>query len=357
MAVWAVIIAGGAGTRFWPASTAARPKQFLALGPSSDEPLLVATVRRLRRLTDPARVVVATGAHLFDATRAALPELPVENILAEPAARNTAACIAWATRTIAERDPDATICVFPADHAIRDEDEFLATTQRAVALAASGRIVTIGLAPTRPETGYGYIEVGEHVAGHAGAHDVVRFVEKPTRDVAERFVSGHRHLWNGGMFFFPATRMVDAVRTRLPALAAGLDEIMATSGDARVGALGRVFPALPSISIDHGVMEHETDLAVVRGDFGWSDVGSWLTAWELSEKDARGNGVDDSAVLVDADRCLVRSLATGDKRPIVLVGVEDLVVVETDDAVLVLKRDRAEDVKRAVEALKARGAI
>ena len=357
MAVWAVVIAGGAGTRFWPASTPERPKQFLALGPSSDEPLLAATYRRLLGLAPPERIVVATGVHLGDATRALLPELPEENLLAEPAPRNTAACIGWAARVIEERDPSAVVCVFPADHAMRDEGAFLSTAREAAAIAGEGRIVTIGLSPTRAETGYGYLELGGPLDGHPRAREVARFVEKPTRDVADGFLRGGRHLWNGGMFFFQASKMRGAIAAHLPALAAGLDEIHAARGDAREHVLARVFPTLPSISVDHGVMEHERGLAVVPGDFGWSDVGSWLTAWELSQKDERANAVDPLALMIDSERCLVRSLTSGRAKPIALVGVEDLVVVETDDALLVLRRDRAEDVRRAVDALRARGLL
>ncbi|MCC6644362.1 MAG: mannose-1-phosphate guanylyltransferase [Polyangiaceae bacterium] len=353
MALWAVVIAGGAGTRFWPASTPARPKQLLALGPGSDEPLLLATTRRLRSLVPEARLVVATGAHLGDATRALLPDLPPANLLAEPAPRNTAACIGWAAREIEARDPDAVVCVFPADHAVRDLGAFLEAARAAAALASEGRIVTIGLAPTRPETGYGYIELGEPLPGHARAREVTRFVEKPSREVAEEYVRGGRHLWNGGLVVGQAARMRAAIAAHLPALAEGLDELQAARGRAREEALSRVFPSLPSISIDHGVMERERGLAVVPGDFGWSDVGSWLTAWELAEKDARGNATG-GAVVVDSERCLVRSLTTGRPRAIALVGVEDLVVVETDDALLVVRRDRAEDVKLAVDALRAR---
>ncbi len=354
MAVWAVVIAGGAGTRFWPASTSARPKQFLALGPSSDEPLLTATHRRLRALAPTERIVVATGAHLVGPTREALPELSDDNLLAEPAPRNTAACIGWAARAIEERDPEAVVCVFPADHAIGDEAAFIVTAAEAARLAAEGRIVTIGLTPTRAETGYGYIEVGDPLPSWPRAREVARFVEKPSRDVAERFFRGGKHLWNGGMFFFRAAHIRAAIAAHLPELASGLDELFAARGASRTSALERVFPSLPSISVDHGVMEREGGLAVVPGEFGWSDVGSWLTAWELAPKDARSNAADPGAVLIDSHRCLVRSLAAERNKPIALVGVEDLVVVETDDALLIVRRDRAEDVRLAVEALRAR---
>lgn len=353
--LYAIILAGGAGTRFWPASRKSNPKQLLALGADPAEPLLAATVRRITPLCPPERVLIATGAHLLDATREALPQVPHENILAEPAARNTAPCIAWAARHIAHLDPEAVVMVFPADHAVVDEVSFRETLQEAITLAKEGAIATIGLEPTRAETGYGYIEVGELLSGRS--HRVARFVEKPDRARAETFLAGGKHLWNGGMFFFLAARLGAEVRTHLPKLAEGLDRIDQGSlaGDG-AGALAREFPLLPSISIDHGIMERAHNLAVVRGSFGWSDVGSWQTAYELAGKDEQANAAPEEAVLIDANGNLVRDLRT-DKKPrvLALVGVSDLVVIETDDALLVMPRERAQDAKLVVDELTRRG--
>jgi mannose-1-phosphate guanylyltransferase len=329
---YAVILAGGAGTRFWPASRQLTPKQFLPLGPDPEEPLLRATVRRLLPICPPERILIATGGHLAAATRAMLPELPPENILAEPVARNTAPCIGWATRVIGRRDPEATVMIFPADHAVVDEGIFRDTIFEAISLAHQDTIATIGLHPTRPETGYGYIEVGEPI-GHQ-SFQVKRFVEKPDLERARQFLDEGRYLWNGGMFFYRAQRLNDDLRAALPALAEGLDRI-------DEAAL-------------HG---HEDEaLAVVRGDFGWNDVGSWQSAWELAPKDNDANASAPSAVLIQAHNNLVRDLRT-DNRPrvIALVGVDDLVVVETDDALLILPRERAQDVRLVVEELKRRG--
>lgn len=351
--VHAVIIAGGAGTRFWPASRVKRPKQLLSLAGAGDESLLAATVRRVRALCPPERVWVATGRHLLDATRAELPELSASTFLAEPVARNTAPCIGWAAATIARRDPDAIVMVLPADQHVADEPAFVRVLERAVGAARAGAITTIGLKPTRPETGYGYVECGEPIA--EGVRGVARFVEKPDRARAEAYVASGRHLWNGGMFFFRASAMLDAIRAHLPELAAGLarlDEAAARGDEA--AELDRTFGTLPSISIDHGVMEKVAGLAVVEGDFGWSDVGSWESAWELAQKDDAGNAAPPGAVLVDAKRNLVRDLRKpgGADRVVALVGVDDLVVVETDDALLVMPRERAQDVKAVVDALK-----
>lgn len=352
---YAIILAGGAGTRFWPASRQLRPKQFLPLGPDPNEPLLRATVRRILPICPPERTLIATGAHLAEATRELLPELPRENILAEPVARNTAPCIGWATRVIARRDPEATVMVFPADHAVVDEDAFRDAIREAISLAHRDTIATIGLHPTRPETGYGYIEVGDPI-GHL-SFGVRRFVEKPDQDRARQFLEGGKHLWNGGMFFYRVQRLNEDLRAALPALAEGLDRIDEAARQGREEeALADVFPILPSISIDHGVIEKATRLAVVRGDFGWNDVGSWQSAWELAPKDNGGNASSPSAVLLQAQNNLVRDLRTdGRHRIIALVGVNDLVVVETDDALLILPRERAQDVRLVVEELKRRG--
>jgi mannose-1-phosphate guanylyltransferase len=356
--LYTVILAGGAGTRFWPASRQHNPKQFLALGTDPTEALLRATVRRILPLCPPERILIATGAHLAEATRALLPELPAANLLAEPTPRNTAPCIGWASRVVARRDPDATVMIFPADHVVTDEAAFLGTLAEAVELARAGFIATVGLEPTRPETGYGYIEVGAPLPGASTrAFAVERFVEKPDASRAEAFLAGGRHLWNGGMFFFQAARLDAEIRTHLPALAAGLDRIdAAASGPEAEATLAHEFPTLPSISIDHGVMEKAGQLAVVRGSFGWSDVGSWQTAYELAPKEGDDNVAPDGAVLLDARRNLVRDLRTDEKkRVIALVGVDDLVVVETDDALLVMPRSRSQDAKLVVDALRRRG--
>jgi mannose-1-phosphate guanylyltransferase len=351
-----LILAGGAGTRFWPASRSLRPKQLLPL--VGHDPLIVQTAERVLPLVGWDHLHVATGKHLVEQTAAALPQLRIHNTLIEPAPRNTAPCIGWAAARIARTDPDAVLMVLPSDHHVTDVPGFVRAIERASAKAASGMIATIGIKPTHPETGFGYIEVEGEIAGQ-DVCQAKRFVEKPNRVRAEEFVSGGRHLWNAGMFFFRVRDMLDAIRQHLPALAEGLDAIDAAARqDDEDAAIERLFPSLPSISIDHGVMDHLAEFAVVPGDFGWSDVGSFQSAWELADKDAHGNVAPTSAVLLDAQRNLVMDLRTetsSSKRVIALIGVEDLVVVETDDALLVVPRSRAQDVKDVVAALKARG--
>jgi mannose-1-phosphate guanylyltransferase len=362
LAVHALILAGGAGTRFWPASRARRPKQLLPL--LGEDPLILETVRRVLPLVGGLdRVLVASGRHLAEPTAGILVDLPTENLLVEPTPRNTAPAIGWAAARVARTDPAAVLMVLPSDHHIADVEGFRAVLAAAVASAARGVITTVGIRPTHPETGYGYIELDEPLAqGATPAVPLVvrRFVEKPELARAQAFLASGRYLWNAGMFFFRAGDMMAALQAHQPALFEGLSAIVAAGppgSEAEREALDRLFPTLPSVSIDHGVMEHESRLAVIPGDFGWSDVGSWQSAWELARKDGDGNASPEGTVLVDAHRNHVvdlRRRATGE-RVIALVGVDDLVVVETDDALLVVPRARAQEVKLVVDRLKARG--
>jgi mannose-1-phosphate guanylyltransferase len=337
---WAVIMAGGAGTRFWPLSRRARPKQLLAL--AGETSLLRDTVSRIAALIPPERVLVVTAAHLVKATRAELPEVPPENFLAEPAPRNTAPCVGWAAAWIRTRDPKAILAVLAADHFVADVPEYQHVVRAALTLAKSGSLVTLGMKPTRPETGYGYLKVGKK--SEDGSHRVDEFVEKPDAKTARRYVKSGKYLWNSGQFFFTAGAVLGEIAQHLPALASGIAELEAEGAD-----VDAIFRQLPSISIDHGVMENAQDVRVIPSDFGWSDVGSWTTAWELGEKDTHDNATSGAdTVLEDARGNYVRARAG---KIVALIGVEDLVVVDTEDALLIVPRARAQDVKLAVTAL------
>jgi mannose-1-phosphate guanylyltransferase len=289
MTIFPVVMAGGSGTRFWPLSRAARPKQFLAL--SGDAPLLVETVARLPPLAGIERTYVVCGPLHAPAVRELLPAMPRENLLVEPCARNTAPCVGLAALHVARRDPGGILAMLPADHHVARPERFRAALAAGAALAEAGRIATIGIRPSRPETGYGYLQVGAPLAGFEGA-TVERFVEKPDRATAERYLADGGYLWNGGIFLFRADVILDEIRAAMPALAARLDAIGAALGTPSYDeVLAREFPACPSESIDYGVMERSSRIAVVPADFGWSDVGSFAALPEVRAADAAAQDV------------------------------------------------------------------
>ena len=354
---YAIILAGGSGTRFWPASRKALPKQLLPLGSSRELTLIAETVRRIEPLVPLERILIATGADLVEASRRALPELPPSAFLGEPLAKNTAPCIAWATSVVARRDPDAVAMVLPSDHRIADEPRFREIVTLALDSAGAGTITTIGIEATRPDTGYGYIELGDEV--RPGVRRAARFVEKPDLERARQYVASGRHVWNGGMFFFRARQMLDEIGRHLPALGEGIARIEAA---AREGAeretetVREVFAQAAAVSIDVGLMEKLATLHVVPGSFGWSDLGSWESAWDLAEKDAEGNAGNAPFVAVDATNNLLFDLRSGPKRSVMtVVGLHDVCVVQTDDALLVIPRARSQDVRAVVAELARRG--
>jgi len=347
--VYAVILAGGSGTRFWPASRRTRPKQLLPLAPGDPRSLLEATVQRLDGLIPESQVIIATGTHLSAATRRALPQFTEQQILAEPQAKNTAPCIAWATEVVLARDPNAVVVVLPSDQHAADPDEFRRTLSRAIAEAEAGRITVVGIVPTRPETGYGYVKAG--APRGPGVLAVDAFVEKPNLELARSYVQSGKYFWNAGMFIFRAQDMQAAIAAHLPALGLACRELL-PSGDVE-----GFFERAASISLDHGVMEKLSEISVVPGDFGWSDLGSWESVWELTAKDARGNVAPATSILVDADNNLVVDLRTQRDGPppvVAVVGTSDLCIVQTDDGLLVLPRQRSQDVREVTALLQAR---
>lgn len=302
--------------------------------------------------------MVLTGRVLAEATRALLQEGTVGRVLAEPIAKNTAPAVAWASRVARRSDPDAVVIVLPADAYIENEEAFRSALALAVTAAADGAIVTLGVRPTRPETGYGYLRVGESTS-REGVRRVEAFVEKPDLAHATAYVRDGFYLWNAGIFVFRASVMDDAVRAHLPALAEGLDrvdEAVALHGlSAEDSAIDSLFAGIDGVSIDYGVMEKVPHVHVVAVDCGWSDVGSWQASWELGTKDENDNVVrvgEGASVVLEDSRGNVVSAGAG--KVVALIGVEDLVVVDTPDALLVLPRARAQEVKRAVDALAAK---
>jgi mannose-1-phosphate guanylyltransferase len=347
---WAVVMAGGSGTRFWPLSRRMQPKQFLPLA-GGGRSLLAETVRRIRPLIPPERVLVVTAEPLAERARRELPEVPPENVLAEPTGRNTAPCVGWTAAHVLRRDPEGRLAVLAADHYVAREDVFLDVVRRALDAAQGEVLVTIGIRPTRPETGYGYLELGEPLG--EGVFRVRRFVEKPNRARAEQFLASGNFLWNSGMFFFRAAAIRAAIRAHLPGLGEALDRFDDAAAQGREEEVVRAeYGSLPSVSIDYGVMEKAAEVAVVPGDFGWSDVGNWTSAWELAPKDGLGNAVASDAVLVGSAGCYVRA---PEGKVVALVGVRDLVIVDTEEALLVVPRERAQEVRAVVDELARRG--
>ncbi len=350
-----VLLAGGGGTRLWPASTRARPKQFLPLGRREGEPLIAGAARRLSAVCGgDDRLLVVTASSQVPRVREALPAVPEARILAEPAPRDTAAAIGLAAVYARSRDPGAIIGAIPADQDIGDEARFSELAARALSVAAErDAIVLLGIVPTRAETGFGYIELGEPVGGE-GARAVMRFVEKPGADAAAEYASSGRHLWNAGMFFAPARRLCEELASHAPATWRGLEaigEALRTGGEAEAARRAReVYPDLPAISIDHAVMEKTSAAVAIPADIGWSDVGSWASLAETRASDDDGNITRGNAVLIDARRNIV--VGDGD-HAVAVVGLEDVVVVQSGRGILVVPRERAQDVRRVVDALKA----
>lgn len=380
-----VILAGGGGTRLWPHSRKSRPKQFLPMLPGG-ETLLAATIRRTRALAPIERTLVVTTAEQVEELRLCVPELPIDNILIEPLGRNTAPCIGLAAVAVRRRDPKAVMAVLPSDHFVADEASFVRTLTGAVRCAAAGHIVTLGIRPTHPETGYGYIQLGgqdaavdKAAAGETASPGepvwrAAAFVEKPTAARARDYLHAGNYLWNSGTFFFPAQRILDELHRHLPVLGAILDDIAENPAHTAVR-----YPEAPSISIDYAVMERLGEelvgpaaaIRVLSGDFGWNDVGSFAAVPLLHPADAQQNHIvrltrepaataelqppppgAPEPMLVDSSGNLVWNSG---HQLIAALGVSGLVIAVTGDVVLVMPRERAQEVRELVARLQNSG--
>lgn len=352
MTIYSVIMAGGSGARFWPLSRKDRPKQLLNISGSTT--MIQATVERLKPLSGSERTIVITGKSHAEEIKKQLPDLPEENIIAEPVGRNTAPCVALAASIVAARDPDATMALFPADHVITKPEALIETINKiSLYLEKEPEILaTIGINPTYPETGYGYIKMGN---GENDIFSVEEFCEKPDDKTAKRYVDDGNYLWNAGMFFWKVSAITENLERYMPTLAKAMAPIMDTIGsDSFNSAMAELYPALPAESIDYGVMEKagaEGKVIVAACDPGWNDVGSWRSVYDLIPADSDGNRATGELVAIDATGVLSHS----DKRTIAIVGVNDVIVIETDDAILVCDKNRAQDVRAITEELKKRG--
>ena len=349
-----VILSGGAGTRLWPVSRSAYPKPFMRM--ADGRSLLYKTLDRALRLADGGTVLTVTGRDYYFLTRdeyathadADLDRLP---FLLEPIGRNTAPAILLAALYVLDQcASDATLLILPSDHLIRDVDAFAADVQRAAKIAADGWLVTFGIQPSAPETGFGYIRMGAAVAGSEG-REVAAFVEKPDQATAESYLLSGDYTWNSGMFCFRADALIAAAQKACPDVLAAARACHASeSGQASPVEFSReAFIAQPDISIDYAIMERAERVAVVPAKFDWSDIGSWKAISEIEvETDAAGNRVQGDAVVVESRNCYIQS----DARMVAVVGVENLIIIDTGDAVLVADRDRAQQVKTVVERLR-----
>ena len=344
-----VILSGGSGSRLWPMSRKLLPKQFLPL--VTERTMLQDTALRLAGLADCGTplLVVNTEHRFLAAEQLAAAGVAPRAVLLEPVGRNTAPAIAAAALWLRSEQPDALLLVLPSDHMILDLPAFHAAVGAARLAAEHGLLVTFGIRPTGPATGYGYIEAGEAIAGCPGARRVRRFVEKPDEKAARGFLEQGGFYWNSGMFLFGAARYLAELRRQRPEMLAAVERALAarTSDLDFVRLDAEAFSACPAESVDYAVMERTADGAVVEGDFGWSDVGSWSSLWEIGAKDAAGNVLTGDVALADSENCYVRA----DARHVSLLGVEGLLIVETDDAILVAARERAQEVKGIVERL------
>ena len=349
MKITAVIMAGGRGERFWPKSRNSCPKQFLSLT-SDGETMIQKTVKRLRSLVADEDVYIVTNASYIGLVREQLPQIPAENILAEPCARNTAPCIAFAAAVIGRKYDDAVMLVLPSDHLISYEKIYVSTLRKAVAVAEEGKnLVTIGITPTYPETGYGYINFGEEAGS---AFKVERFVEKPDLATAKSYLASGDYLWNSGMFVWKVSSILADIKEFMPDIYEGAARIGESFGtDSYNDTLVKEFTAFRSESVDFGIMEKAENIYTIPGSFGWDDVGSWLAIERINQTDDLKNYFEGDVVAVDSKRTTV----CGGKRLIAAIGTRDVIIVDTDDVLLVCSKNNTQDVKKAIAELKSKG--
>lgn len=350
--LYAVIMAGGSGTRLWPLSRRSRPKQALRL--IGGRTMFQHAVDRLAPLFAPEQIFVVTSAAIAEVLRPQAPELPAENFILEPSGRNSAPAAGLAALHLLRRDGDAVMVMLTADHYISDTAQFRAALAAAGEVAADGTIVTLGIQPTSAATGFGYIQLGraQTIVNGFRVYASGGFVEKPDRATAERFVEEGRHVWNSGMFIWRADRLMQELASQLPELHGALMRIGEALGTPSAEeVLTREWSTVPNISIDYGIMEHAANVCVIPVEIGWSDIGSWAALAESLPADDGGNVIQAEAVTLDTEGCFLWS----EGRLIATIGLRDLVIVDTPDALLICPMHRAQEVRELVDRLKLEG--
>jgi mannose-1-phosphate guanylyltransferase len=347
MDLYAIIMAGGVGSRFWPRSKEKTPKQLLKI--FDDKTMIQATVQRLDGIVKNENIYVITNKIQKNEIVNQLPEIPKDNIIEEPFGRNTAACIGLASVLIESKSNDAVTIVLPADHIIKDVEEFHRILKNAASYAYESKgLLTIGITPTRPETGYGYIQIDERNVSE-NIYKVYTFAEKPNYATAVRFVESGDFLWNSGMFIWRTDAILDEIRTHMPELNEGLEKIRNDLNTPKFNStLNTVYGQLRNISIDYGIMEKSQKVFLTKGNFSWSDVGSWEEVYQLSEKNGDGNVLNGNVFTDKTNDSYIHSPGKFSA----VIGVDNLIIINTDDALLVCRRDNSQDVKKVVDYLK-----
>lgn len=349
MSIYVLIMAGGVGSRLWPRSRKANPKQFLPL--LDEVTMLQEAQRRIAPMVPLENTLIATSVEYVPVVKAQLPDIPSRNILPEPVMRGTAAAIGLAAFTIKSRDPDAVMIVLTADHLIGRVDAFRSSLTAAVEVAQDNYLVTLGIRPNGPETGYGYIRQGNHIGGFNGwdAYSVDQFVEKPNSETAQYLLTAGGYTWNSGMFIWRVDRFLAEMSVQMPALYAGLKDIEEARTTSYFNTvLTSEFPKLPYATIDYGIMEHASRVAVIPVEIGWNDIGSWSAVHAVSPHTDEGNAITGDVFALDVKNSLIYAK----EKFIAAIGVEDLIIIDTGDALLVCPKDRAQEVKAVIKYLK-----
>ncbi|MBE6023229.1 MAG: mannose-1-phosphate guanylyltransferase [Cellulosilyticum sp.] len=349
MKVVAVIMAGGRGERFWPKSRSNMPKQFLSLT-SDGKTMIQHTVNRIKSLIALEDIFVVTAVSYRELVKEQLPEIPVENILLEPVAKNTAPCIGLAAAYIKEKYEDAIMIVLPSDHLIKYNELFVDTLKDAIKVAEeANNMVTIGIMPSYPETGYGYIHFGSRKENTQGnVYEVVNFVEKPQLELAKEYLALGKYLWNSGMFVWKVSTILNQFEEFLPKMFIGLQEI---SKALKIGDMDEVenqFRMFDAESIDYGIMEKAKDIYTLPGNFGWDDVGNWLAIERINKTNEDNSVVKGNVITIDSKDMIIE----GGEKLIATVGINNTIVVDTGDALLICSKDKTQDVKKVIENLK-----